>query len=358
MHKDDLMTPRERARCLAENRPVDRLPISIIFGSAAKQLFADDLKLLDSKAEKTAEVQIKIYETLGVDGLEVFYGLNTFAKIYGAEMTNPEVGSPAVVTHPMKSLDDLEIVDPDMFTVAKEENVAVCRDALRIIQERVGDEVPYGMGFPGPFTAASSLLGSEKLLRAIHRRPDELHQLLRRLNTALINMAADFLREDIPVSISDPVASGTILSAKQFDKFVKPYAREFIDACQKIRPYGVGVHICGDTTNILQNMVDCGYSSLSLDNLVDLAVAKEKIGSQVPFSGNVPPVEIMTLGTKEQIEEAVKDCFRKAADSPCGFTINTGCDCSPLAPLENAFIYMEAARRCAKYPYKAENLDW
>lgn len=358
MHKDDLMTPKERSRLLSENRSVDRMPIGIIFSSAAKQLFAEELSCYRSKAEQTAAVQIKIYETFGVDGVEVFYGLNTFAKIFGAEMSQPKVGTPSVVKHPFGSLEETEIIDPDEFSVKRETNASVCLDALRIIREKIGDEVNFGMGFPGPITAASSLLGSEKLLRAVYRQPEQLHKLLNVLNLALIKMAGDFLREDIPVSISDPVASGTILSAKQFDCFVKPYARRFVAECKKIRPYEIGCHICGDTTKILTNMVECGYGSLSLDNLVDLEVAKNTVGHLVPISGNVPPVEVMTLGNKYQIEKSVKECYRKAGDNPCGFTVNTGCDCSPLCSLENAQIYMDAARRCAKYPYSEENLNW
>ena len=358
MHKEDLMTPVERQKALQNHRSVDRLPIGIIFSSASAQLLLSDAERRGEKAAVLAAAKIKIYEAFGVDGLEVFYGLNTFAKVYGAVMSEPEIGEPAVLQHPMKSLAEIEMVDPDDFSMVGEDNAAACFDALRMIQEKVGDEVPCGMGFPGPLTVASSLLGAEKLLRALHREPEQLHKLLQRINAALIKMAREFLREDIPVSISDPVASGTMISPRQFDNFVKPYAKEFVAACKEIRPYGVGCHICGDTTKILRNMVDCGYSSLSLDNRVDLAVAKEAVGSLVPISGNVPPIEIMTLGTPEQVAEAVKECFRKAGHSPCGFTINTGCDCSPYTPMANALAYIKAARRCAKYPYSDENLSW
>lgn len=358
MHKDDLMTPIERQNALQNHQPVDRLPIAIIFSSAAEHLLLSEAERKGEKTAVLAATKIKIYETFGVDGLEVFYGLNTFAKVYGAVMSDPKIGVSAVLQPPLKSLADWERINPDDFTVDTEVNLAACFDALRIVQEKVGDEVPCDMGFPGPFTVASSLLGTENLLRALHREPEQLHCLLRRINAALIKMAKEFLREDIAVGISDPVASCTIIHPRQFDNFVKPYAQEFVAACRAVRPYGVSCHICGDTTKILKNMVDCGYSSLSLDNQVDLKIAKAAVGGLVPISGNVPPVEVMALGTPEQVEQAVKECFRKAGDSPSGFTINTGCDCSPYTPMENALAYINAARRCAKYPYSEENLNW
>ena len=355
MHKDDLMTPVERRKCLDAKRPVDRMPIGIIFSSAARRFFSADLRKNTSKAQSVAEIQIKIYEEFGIDGIEVFYGLNTFGKIYGAEMSEPEIGVPAILRHPFKSLDEAAEIQPENFTVQKEKNAAVFFEALQIIREKIGNEVFYGMGFPGALTVASSLLGTERLLRSIHREPEKLHHLLSVINACLINLASDFLKDDIPVGISDPVASATIISAKQFEAFVMPYAWEFVDACQKIRPYGIGCHICGDTTKILRQMTECGYSSLSLDNRVDLAVAKEVVGSKVPISGNVPPVEVMALGTPSEVEASVRECFRKAGNSPCGFTINTGCDCSPYTPRENVEAYFRAARKCAAYPYSEEN---
>ena len=355
MHKDDLMTPVERRKYLDAKRPVDRMPIGIIFSSAARRFFAADLRKTCSEAEAAAEIQIKIYEAFGVDGVEVFYGLNTFGEIYGAVMSEPEIGVPAILCHPFQSLDDAAKILPENFTVRREKKAAVFFEALQMIREKIGHETFYGMGFPGALTAAASLLGTEKLLRAFHREPQKLHVLLGVINACLINLASDFLKDDIPISISDPVASATIISAKQFETFVMPYAQEFVAACRKIRPYGVGCHICGDTTKILRQMTECGYSSLSLDNRVDLAVAKETVGSKVPISGNVPPVEVMALGTPSEVEAAVYECFRKAGDSPCGFTINTGCDCSPYTPRENVEAYFRAARKCAKYPYSEEN---
>ncbi len=354
MHQNDQMTPKERQRCLKENRPVDRMPIGIIFTSAARRMFAEDLRELKSPAAIKAETQIKIYETFGVDSVEVFYGLSTFGEIYGAVMSQPEIGAPSILRHPFSSLEEYRKISPEIFSAAHEIHARNCLDALRMIQERIGEEVPYGMGFPGAFTAASSLVGPENLLRAIHRDPENLHRLLEVVNAALIRLAADFLREEIPVGISDPVASGSLLRPEQFRTFVQPYARAFVAACQQIRPYGVSCHICGDTTKILLDILNCGYSSLSLDDKVDLAVAKAALGHAIPISGNVPPVEIMALGTPAQVAASVRECYRKAGDSPSGFTINTGCDCSPLIPPENVRAYFHAARKCAAYPYHEE----
>ncbi len=38
MHKDDLMTPIERAKALGKKEPVDRMPISMFYGAPGHSL--------------------------------------------------------------------------------------------------------------------------------------------------------------------------------------------------------------------------------------------------------------------------------------------------------------------------------
>lgn len=38
----------------------------------------------------------------------------------------------------------------------------------------------------------------------------------------------------------------------------------------------MSIHICGNTTKILSDIADCGFSTFSLDNLVDLAEVKDQ----------------------------------------------------------------------------------
>lgn len=34
--------------------------------------------------------------------------------------------------------------------------------------------------------------------------------------------------------------------------------------------------------------------------------------------GNVPPTDVLVIGTPEEVVESVKDCIKKATDSPLG----------------------------------------
>lgn len=348
MHKDDQMTPKERKENLRLGKPVDRMPISISITPLAERLSYDPSVL--SKAHEVANVRLKAYAITGADGLEVFYGLNTFGIIFSAMMTEAKSRTdiPAIKAHPWKSLEEIEKLDPTSFTIGKEKNITIYKDAIDIIREKIGQEVSCSMGFPGALSAATSLLGIEKILRFTVKQPEKLLHFLDVINQALINMATEFIKDEIPVNIADPVASGVIISPQVYDKFVKPFALDFVNACNSIRPYGVPCHICGDTTKILSNMVESGYSSLSLDNMVNLKNAKEKVGDKVSLSGNVAPVDVMYLGTPDIVEKEVIKCFEDAGDSPKGFTIDTGCTCPAFTPMENIERYLKVAREYAR----------
>ena len=73
-----------------------------------------------------------------------------------------------------------------------------------------------------------------------------------------------------------------------------------------------GTHICGHTKGIWEDIVGAGISSFSVDNVEDLAEAKEVMGSSVVLIGNVPPVNVLNLGKEEDIKRSVAECILKA----------------------------------------------
>jgi len=355
MHKDDLMTPVERAKALAKGEPVDRLPISMFYGAPGHSLLSWTRIQEKADARSLAEVQKKIYEVFGCDSVSVAYGLHGMPIAFGAVMSDPEHQPPAILENPIKNINDLSMLDLERVTVKTDPTVKQCYEAALILREELGHEVNCSMGFTGAFTCASGLVGTEQLLRALHRQPEQVHKLLDFITQALLQLARPFLEEGFNVSIADPVASGTIIQKKRFQEFVVPYARRFVEGCEAIKPGPICCHICGNTSKLLEDMVDCGYKMISLDNVVDLALAKDTVGHSVHLIGNVDPIGIVYLGTPEQVKAGVRECFQKAWDSPCGFTTSTGCDSAYGTPLENSLAFMAEARKCAKYPLSPEN---
>ncbi|MBQ9564580.1 MAG: uroporphyrinogen decarboxylase family protein, partial [Synergistaceae bacterium] len=180
--------------------------------------------------------------------------------------------------------------------------------------------------------------------RALRRTPEKVHELLRFSTEAIKLVCRDFAALGAGFTLCDPVASGTILRKEDYRTFVFPYTRELVEHFHGLG-CSVTYHICGNTTKILEPMVDTGVDVLSIDNIVDLKETKERVGDRICVAGNVDPVRVMLEGTPEDVEAGVKLCFDQAWDTPKGYILATGCGIPNAAPAENVFRFMDAARK-------------
>jgi uroporphyrinogen decarboxylase len=327
----------------------------MLYGTPGAGLLGWSRRYGDTTARHCADRIKKVYEVFGTDGVGTHYGLHGVAMAFGAEMSDPEFSVPAILKHPIPDITDLSILNIDVLSIKKDPNAAKCYETVQILAEELGDEVGCGIGVPGVFTAVSSLLGPQQLMRTLRRNPASVHPLLEFVTEGLLQLVKPFLEMDVPVNIADPVASGSMISKAHFEEFVAPYAKRFVEGCNAIRPFGVGCHICGDITKLLESIAACGFSNVDIDNAVDLLAAKERIGGIVHISGNVAPAGVLLSGTPEQVRDEVKRCFREAWDTPAGFTVSTGCDTPWGTPIENSLAFVSEARKCAKYPLDQKN---
>ena len=352
MHKDDQMTPKERAFALFAQKPVDRMPIKLFspyigmnFGATYEEAFVH--------AKSRAHWLIESYRRFGHDGLSVNYRIDGIPVAFGAESTYDPTGIPIVKNAVLKSLADVSQLSLENVEFKNDINAQIAFDAVRYVQDELADEVFTGVGLMGPFTTAANLAGTEVVLKAMRKDPKNLHKLLDFAADATIEVGRKFVENQMGIGLAEPTAS--LLSPKQFREFVIPYYKKVMDTWKSWGSRGSGFHICGDTSRLLETFPEMGIRGVSIDSAVDIAFAKEKIGTQLSIMGNVSPIEILQ-GTPESIASAVKDCFAKCWDNPCGFTIAPGCDIPVQTSLENIDAYMAAARQCAKYP--VQPLNW
>jgi uroporphyrinogen-III decarboxylase len=85
------------------------------------------------------------------------------------------------------------------------------------------------------------------------------------------------------------------------------------------------LHICGDTMNILDNMVNIGATVLSLDNQIDLAEAKNKVGHKICLAGNVKPYTLWR-GTPRKSRMKSKNVCKKPIIAPTDLCYQAAAD--------------------------------
>lgn len=342
----EAMTDSERMKKYMSGEVVDHLPFSFL---SAEQAFANILGYTTSEinndVEKFAEVVKKKVGQYGVGaGINVGLSLRTVGASVGSELSFPENG----VDHVERYILDYEL-DVDSLELPDPYNNKVLTPLLkraRKLKEIFPDEV-ISTSVTGPISNATSIRPIEKLLKDTRKNWDEVLKLLEFCNEVSILWVEAFVKEfgPCPTSIADPVSCTDILSPKQFEKISFPYLSDLAIRLEEVGKSKPALHICGHTKGIWPYLRELNISSFSVDNWEDIGETKEAFGDKMPIVGNIPPTDVLLLGKPEDVIESVKTCIKKAADSPCGYIVNSGCQIVFSTPRENLDAYTYAIRK-------------
>ena len=102
------------------------------------------------------------------------------------------------------------------------------------------------------------------------------------------------------------------------------------------------LHICGNSTKVLDLYAATGADLVELDHAVDLSIAKEKIGDKVGLVGNVDTVSELLQGTLGVVRASSQRCIDQAGRGG-GFLLGSGCIVPRYTPLENVQAMVRVA---------------
>lgn len=266
---------------------------------------------------------------------------NQLVGALGGRIRYPRLGSPEVVVPlVMDSTDEVDRID--LTELDRDPAVFTVRQTARRVHEALGDSAIVAVTQWGPFTTAGQLYGLDGFLRATITQPETVHKMTEFAVRALKQYYKPLLEQKIIslISLADHSASSDMISRKAFAKFCLPPLMEFIDWARRNYHVDTWLHICGNTADKWDLMIDTGAVCLSLDQKVDLGLAKQVCKGKVCLAGNVDPVHVMDQGGIDDVIAASKRCLRAAG--PDGFILTTGCEMTPTTPLGNVQALMEA----------------
>jgi uroporphyrinogen decarboxylase len=88
-----------------------------------------------------------------------------------------------------------------------------------------------------------------------------------------------------------------------------PFEQRIIDAIHKNGALA-RLHICGNTSHILADMVNSGADIIDIDWMVDMERAATVFGTGPAVCGNFDPVSVMLQSTPERVYAATITCMQ------------------------------------------------
>ena len=109
------------------------------------------------------------------------------------------------------------------------------------------------------------------------------------------------------------------------------------------------LHCCGHVNAMLESFAKAGWDALEpltpppLGN-VTLAEAKRRVGGTVCLKGNLDPVHVMKMGTRDAVARATEECLRVGATNS-GFILSVADCMAPGTPRAHMEIVADIVHR-------------
>jgi len=326
--------------------PVDRIPVWMMRQAGRTDPEYNQLRKIDGRALEELfadpEIAIKISllpKRLGVDAIIMFQDILTPLTPMGAGFhfdPGPVLERPVRTMAQVKAL-RLPEPDTDLQTVAQ---------ILNGLKTELAGELPV-LGFAGsPMSLAFFMIAGSspnkkinEVLAFIVEQPAITQALLE----LLTEMTVDYINFQI-ASGADAVqlfeSFADVIPLELYKKYVQPTHEKIFSALIPTTP---SILFTKESPH-LDLLLKSGASVLSVGSCIDLAKAKKRAPEMI-FQGNVDN-QILADGTKEEITQAVRKCFKQSGRKNHILNLNHGL--LERTPYENVQHFVDVAKELGR----------
>mgnify|MGYP000161425139 CR=1 FL=1 len=302
--------------------PINSLPGSSLVSTGMDRIHNDAAIKYDATR--------KYYEKVDADILFCFSDIAIQAEAMGARVNIPRDAMPSIL-ETAKSIHEPNPSKCERMRV----NSEVVRALKSCFREKSISAVIYG-----PFTVAGQLIGEQAALKKVVNNPEEVSGVLSRTFRVALAYADYMLNSGADVLwVSDPLAA--LLPPDCFEEFAGKYLARLFSSFSSVPSV---IHICGDTSELLPQIVQTGPDAISFDQCMDLLLVEDGVPDEVFIMGNIDPSEVMEQSDLETVEEEVSDQAH-IMGAVQNYIMSTGCALPPSTPIENVQAFISAARK-------------
>jgi uroporphyrinogen decarboxylase len=317
----EIMSHHDRIAAAIAGEAVDRTPVALW------RHFPVD----DQAASSLAQATIDFQRAYDFDLVKVSPSSSFCIKDWGAKdewQGDPEGTreyTHRVIQHP-EDWENLAILDP------RKGYLAAQIEALGMIVDELGEDVPVIQTIFNPLAQAKNLVGAEKLSFHLRRYPQAIHaglQTIAKSTQQFIEAARDTGIAGIFYAVQH--AQYSLISEDEYDVFGRTYDMFALEPAQELEVNMLHLH--GEQI-MFDRFLEYPVAIINWhdrDAPPSLSEAKEKFSGAL--CGGLRRLETMVLGTPDQVRAEARDAINTTGGSQ--LILGTGCVMPTIVPRGN-----------------------
>ncbi|MCL2117252.1 MAG: hypothetical protein FWH27_02375 [Planctomycetaceae bacterium] len=232
-------------------------------------------------------------------GIDIY---NLEAEANGAKIGKPEGNAiPAVRHHPFRTTEELLSLRP--LDAKKDGRIPMQIEVAKRLIETF-PEATVRVPVSGPFSIACNLLGFDCVMLEVADRPDQVRDALLHLAEGQLAFAQGVRDAGVDITFFESAACPPMLSPKQFRAVELPALKKVLSGMAAIIGRPIPCIIGGNTTPIVESMLETGTSYLACPFETDQDAFLEKVKDRPDVQIRINcDLRVISRGTKEQIRQ-------------------------------------------------------
>ncbi len=338
------MTGLERVQSVLGGRPPDHLPVLPMLHTGLAGIFGVSLGEFFTSAATMARVMIAGQRRFRFDGVQLTLGVAGEAEALGALTDQPPDGAPILREYLLANSEALEALrqrDP-----AAGGRMPLFFEAVSRVVEAIGRDTFVLATMRGPLLIASQLRKPETLLVDLLESPEDAGRILDFSVEVALRLARPLRATGAHgILLGEATCSPSFISPALYRQIILPRHRRLVAQLKAMGWTCVGLHVCGNITAILDDLVTTGVDFFDVDYQVDAVQAARHVAGRVALRGNLDPSADFRFGSVEKIKASTRALCKSVAGTR--WIAGSGCDIPAGTPAENIAAFVETVRESA-----------